>query len=172
MSDYGLNFGFRRDEPSVKEGRYRVPATGDFRIGDLVTVDFANPGFIKKAPDNARFEAGVTGLLIQEEGWHPSFYAAPIVDSFGRGKAVNGQPTAIYAGAGLKVWYRNTDAQTRPDGRRVDAVTVATVAGLALGDLLKWDGSKWVKTTTDSQGALRVVGLDTETKYVEAVVRG
>lgn len=170
MSDYGLNFGFRRDEPSVKEGRYRVPASGDFRIGDLVTVDFTNPGFVTKAAANARFEGGVTGLLIQEEGWHPSVYAAPIVDSFGRGKAINGQPAAIYTGDGLKIWLRNTGSQTRPDGRQISSVTVVDLTSVVLGDLLKWDGAKWARTTTDSQGALRVVGL--EDNYVEAVVRG
>lgn len=171
MSDYGLNFGFRRDEPSVKEGRQKVPATGDFYIGDLVTHDTENPGFVKKAPENARFEGGYTGLLIQEEGWQTSYFGAEVVDSFGRGKALNGKPTAIYTGQGLKIWLKNTEGATRRDGRTVTGRTVVDTTGLTAGDLLKWDGSKWVKTTTDSQGALRVTIVDAAKGYAEAVVR-
>lgn len=171
MSDYGLNFGFRRDEPSVKEGRQKVPAAGEFYIGDLVTHDTANPGFLKKAPENARFEGGYTGLLIQEEGWTESYFNAPIVDSFGRGRALNGKPTAIYTGQGLKVWLKNTTGGTRSDGREVTGRTVVDLTSVVAGDLLKWTGTAWTRTTTDSQGALRVTIVDAAKGYVEAVVR-
>jgi hypothetical protein len=90
MTDYGLNFGFRRTlgDASVREGRYRVPKTGDFYQGDLVTIDHAAPGFVKKAAADAKIEPGVTGFLIQEFEL-ASIYEPGDVDSHFRGKTRN-----------------------------------------------------------------------------------
>ena len=147
-SDYGLNFGFRRSDETMRsgnEGRQKVPATGTFYQGDLVELDPANPGFIKKSAADAPIEPGFRGLLIQEEGWDAGIYEAPPGDSFTRGKVRNNRLCSIWTGAGLKIWLKNTGAQTRVDGRAIVARTVITATGLAIGDLVKWDGSKYVE---------------------------
>lgn len=166
MSDYGLNFGFRRSEPSVREGRLRVPAAGDFFQGDLVTYDSANPGFLKKADADTKPQAGFVGLLVQEEGWDQSYFAAPVRDSNDKGKALNGKPAVIQTGPGNKVWLRNTEAQSRFDGRSIAGRAMFT-GSPTIGAYLKWDGSKWV-SGTEANGALRVTLVGDG--YLEAVL--
>lgn len=172
-SDYGLNFGFRRSDESMRsgtEGRLKVPATGTFMQGDAVTFDPANPGFLKKAAANDPVLAGYTGLLIQEEGWDFSIYeVGPIQDSFGRGRVRNSRLAAIWTGGGIKVWFKNTAGQTRADGRVVAARTVVTATGVVIGDLLAWDGTKFVETATLAQAFARVT-TSNGSDYVEAVL--
>ncbi len=172
-SDYGLNFGFRRSDESMRsgtEGRLKVPAVGTFYQGDVVTFDPANPGFLKKAAANDPILAGYTGLLIQEEGWDFSIYqAGPTIDSFQRGLVRNSRLAAIWTGAGLKVWLKNTAASARADGRSVLARTVVTATGVAVGDLLAWDGTKFIETATAAQAFARVT-LSNGVDYVEAVL--
>lgn len=170
MSDYGKNFGFRRSEPSYREGRLRVPATGDFYQGDLVTYDPANEGFLKHAADGAAVVGGFTGLLIQEEGWTGSVFEAPVQDTHSKGKALNGKQAVFMTGAGLKIWLRNTAAETRFDGRAIAARSVLTMTSVdAIGDELQWNGTKWVIKAAGA-GALRVTIVGTD--YVEAVLAG
>lgn len=170
MSDYGLNFGFRRSEPSVREGRLRVPLTGTLYQGDLVTYDKDAPGFLKLAAATSALQPGFTGLLEQEEGWDISAFGAPNVDSFSKGKALNGKPAVIHSGAGNKVWLKNTPTQTRFDGRVIAARTIITMAGVtAIGDELEWSGTAWIKKSAGA-AVLRVTFVGTD--YVEAVLVG
>lgn len=174
-SDYGLNFGFRRSDETMRsgnEGRLKVPAAGTFHQGDVVTFDPANPGFIRMAPADSPIEPGFTGLLIQEEGWDTSIYQAAPGDSFGRGMAKNGRLASIWTGAGLKVWLKNTAGQNRADGRIIaarDVVDPAAMAGLAIGDLLRWDSTRFAAGGTDANAFARVT-LTNGVDYVEAVL--
>lgn len=168
MSDYGKNFGFRRSEPSVREGRLSVPATGDFNQGDLVTYDPAAPGKLKRAAAGEAVVPGFTGLLIQEEGWDISAFGAPNVDSNNKGKALNGKPAVLMTGGGLKVWLRNTD-EVQYHGRTFPAVTRVNLTGVAVGDELQWTGTAYAKKSTGT-GVLRVTTVGAG--YVEAVLLG
>jgi hypothetical protein len=171
-SDYGLSFGFRRSDESMRsgtEGRLKVPAAGTFFQGDLVTFDPANPGFLKKAAANDPILAGYTGLLIQEEGWDASIYEAGPGDSYTRGRVRNGRLAAIWTGAGIKVWMKNVGASTRADGRSITERTILTATGLAVGDLLAWDGAKYVETGS-ADAAVGRVTLTNATDYAEAVL--
>lgn len=178
-SDYGLNFGFRRSDESfsVREGRFRSPKTGTHLQGELVTLDPANPGYLKKAAANAKGVTGLVGLLVQEESHIGSvFEAAPYLghDSLDLGTAKNDQPTVMWSGAGVKVWLKNTPAYSRGD-RSKDAVTVVDVTGVAIGDALGWDGSKFVKADGTTIPALATVTSVSGTAatagaYVEAVL--
>lgn len=168
MSNYGLNFGFRRSEPSVREGRLRVPAAGTFYQGDLVTYDPAAPGFLKHAAADAAPQAGFTGLLIQEEGWDIGHFEAPMTDSHSLGKVRNSAPAVIQTGPGNKVWIRNTAAQTRYDGRVIAARTPVVLAGVVVGDYLAWTGTAWAETAVVASAALRVVEVGTD--YLEALL--
>jgi hypothetical protein len=174
-SDYGLNFGFRRSDESMRsgtEGRLKVPAAGTFYQGDLVTFDPANPGFIRKAPAGSAIDPGFTGLLIQEEGWDASIYEAGPGDSFTRGRVRNGRLCAIWTGAGLKVWLKNTAAQNRADGRAIPQrqVLEASAVGQPIGGLLGWDGDSYVASAGAGDAVARVT-LTNGVDYVEAVLQ-
>lgn len=170
-SDYGLNFGFRRSDESVstREGRFKTPATGAILLGSAVQIDPASAGYMKKSASNAAAVTGLCGLLVQEENHISELFEIPGHDSLDLGTAKVDKLSIIWSGPGTKVWFRNTDAYDR-GGRTKDAVEIVTEAGLAVGDALGWDGSKWVKVTGGITNAwLSVTAVSTD--YVEAVVR-
>src|SRR5215212_7774430 len=159
-SDYGLNFGFRRSDESMRlgtEGRLKVPATGTYRQGDLVTFDPANPGFIKKAAANTPVEPGFTGLLIQEDAWDIPVNGNQVLNTYDLDVVHNDALCAIWTGAGLKVWMKNTPATTNRGQRARDAVTKFTMgvtatgppatAPLAIGDYLGWTGTVFAQVS-------------------------
>lgn len=179
-SNYGLNFGFRRSDESmaIREGRLRVPVAGTFRQGSLVAMDTANAGFLKAATAGQIGYGGTVGLLVQEDAHLPSVYDAEHFDSFSTryGVAKNNTLAILWAGAGTKVWFRNTAAETRADGRVIAAVTMADLTGVVIGDYLKWDGTKYAKSAAVDDAArlaesmLRVTAVDVAAGYVEAVL--
>ncbi len=174
-SNYGLNFGFRRSDESVRvsEGRFRTPATGAaLLIGTAVQIDSANPGFLKVCAANAPIVPGVAGLLVQEEQHIGSIYGQPVstYDSFNFGLAKKNTLSVITTGAGVKVWFKNTTAQSRIDLRQTPGVTITTLTGVALGDTLGWDGTKWVKTTDAAAAWMTVTDVRVAAGYVEGVL--
>jgi len=170
-SDYGLNFGFRRSDESVvtREGRLKVPTTGTFRLGSLVTFDPASPGYLKAAASGEVGAGGTVGVLVQEEIWDRSVYSPENIDSFYYGVARNNRLAVIVSGPGGKIWLKNTTSQTRADGRVIAAVTMVDLTNVAIKDYLTWDGAKFVKGTGISDSMLRVT-LTNGTDYVEAVL--
>lgn len=174
-SDYGLNFGFRRSDESIRmtEGRQKTPvdvsAAGWFQ-GAGVMLDSANPGFLKKAPAAESPVAGYHGLLIQEEAHIGSVYGPDVAahDSFSLSAVKGNKLSVMTSGAGVKIWLQNTTGSTRADGRVIPTNTIFTAAGVAVGDYLAWDGSKFVETATVAEAWMRV--LLVATGYVEAVL--
>ena len=173
-SDYGLNFGFRRSDESmaIREGRHKTPASGTaLLLGTAVQIDPANPGYLKQCAANAAAISGFTGLLVQEESHLGNvFEASPMLghDSYDLGTAKKNQLSTIWSGDGTKVWFRNTGDYDRGD-RHKDAVTMVTLTGVAVGDRLGWDGTKWVEsdgTTTPHWMIVTLVATD----YCEAVL--
>lgn len=174
-SEYGLNFGFRRSDESMRtsEGRFRTPIAGaPLLIGTAVQIDPANPGFLMACAANAPIVPGVAGLLIQEEQHIGSIYGQPVdtYDSFNFGVTKKNTLSVVSTGAGVKVWFRNSTAQNRVDGRSVSAVTICDLTGAGLGDTLGWDGAKWVKTTTASAAWMTITAISTANAYVEGVL--
>lgn len=174
-SDYGLNFGFRRSDESYRssEGRFRTPATGPVLLqGSAVTIDPANPGFMKVAASNAPLVPGVTGLLIQEDAMFGSIYAQDVAnyDSTNLGVTKPNRLAVITTGAAVKVWFKNTGAQARIDGRNISAVTVANLTGVALGDTMGWNGTTWVKVTSADAAWMTVTSVNTASGYFEGVL--
>lgn len=179
-SDYGLNFGFLRsgESMSVREGRMSVPAAGTFIQGDLVMIDAANAGYMKKAPSNTGAKTGVVGLLVQEDpNLYDSIYnrigPGILHDSYDLSRVVNSRMAIIWSGSGVKFWIRNTAATTRPDGSPVAAVTKFdfTTVAVNLGDEVGWDGSKFVAVSgavTVSVGT--VTFKSTDGTYAEIVL--
>lgn len=175
-SDYGYNFGFRRSDESVRvsEGQYRVPAGSSLKLGSVVEVDKATPGFLKKSAANAKHVPGVCGLLVQEEQWNTSIYGKERarLTSVDLGTAKAGQLGVITGGAGVKVWFKNTAQKDRADGSQYEAVTMADLTGVSVGDDLGWDGSKFVKVdgATITQAFVRVLKVDSTAGTVEGVL--
>lgn len=177
-SDYGLNFGFRRSDESMatREGRFKTPAAGPaLRQGSAVQLDPAAPGYLKAVTAAVAPVSGLHGLLVQEESHIPDLFNRIDVighDSYDLGTCKLDQLSVMWAGVGTKVWYRNTAAYSRGT-RSKDAQTFVDVTGVAIGDSLAWDGSKWVKAT-GSTGWLTVTTVTgsgaTAGAYVEAVV--
>ena len=179
-SDYGLNFGFRRSDESVltREGRFRTPAAGTLWQGMAVVIDPSNAGDLAVGSANEPLVTGFSGLLIQEAVHIRSVYEQPEVDSFDLGAVRNAQQAQFVFGAGAKVWFQNTPAQTREDGRSISAVTVVNVTGLtAVGDTLGWGGTNWVQSDggTTTPDWFKITALDLGTagsEYIEAVLLG
>lgn len=178
-SDYGLNFGFRRSDESMatREGRFKTPATGSALLqGSAVQLDPASAGYLKQCANNAAPLTGLTGLLVQEEGHIPDLFNQVLAnghDSIDLGACKLDQLSVMWAGAGTKVWFRNTAAYAR-GSRTKAAVTLVDVTSLAVGDPLVWDGSKWVKGDGTPVGWLTVTAVSgtaaTAGAYVEAVL--
>jgi hypothetical protein len=179
VSDYGLNFGFLRSDESSRsaaEGRYKTPVGSALLLGTMVEIDPANPGYLKTSAANTAVVTGFAGLLLQELEWDRSIYEAEagMVDTFMKGVAKPNKLAVITSGAGTKVWLKNTPTVNRADGRVVAGRTVVEVTGLAVGDQLGWDGSKWAEVdgTTITNPVMKVTAVDAAKSHVEAVLVG
>lgn len=177
-SDYGLNFGFRISDESVRlsNGRYRTPATGPQLLhGTAVKIDHDNPGYLIPCEADDEIQPYSAGLLLQEEGFDRSIFEKTRVDSFDLGLTYRNRLSVITTGAGTKVWYKNTEAQNRIDGRDIPAVTMFDPAGIDLAagdDTLGWDGTTWVLVdgTDVTEAWMRVTEFDAAKGYLEAVL--
>lgn len=168
-SDYGLNFGFRRSDESMatREGRHKTPKGGEkLRQGIAVELDAANPGYLKVCAAGAAPVSGLRGVLVQEEDHIGSVFDGSTYghDSLDLGLCKRDQLSVMWAGVGTKFWFRNTDVYDRADRHR-DAVQMVEDAGVAVGDSLGWDGTKWVEDAATGWLTVTAVGTD----YVEAV---
>lgn len=113
---YGRNFGFRSFENLVRDGRFRVPATGTpLKIGEPVMLDVATPGQV--IPATEAVDPGQnTGIVVFEHIQNKSDALTTAFDS-----PYDSVPLGAYAqvvrGPGAKVWFKNTVAKTLYDGR-------------------------------------------------------
>lgn len=172
-SDYGLNFGFRRSDESVRvaEGRFKTPASGAaLLLGTAVQVDPATPGYLKACAANAPLVTGFSGLLLQEEIHLPSVYDAQYLDSFSLGVAKKDRLSVITSGPGTKVWFKNGGSSTRVDGRSISAVNIWTPGTAAVGEYLGWTGTAWAVTATAAQQWMIITNVNLTAGYVEAVL--
>lgn len=172
-SDYGRNFGFRVSGEGLRlaNGNNRTPASGSaLMIGTAVQVDADTEGYLKACASNAELVPGYSGLLIQEESHLPSIYDAQVVDSYSRGISKLNTLSVISSGAGVTVWFKNTAAESREDGRAISAVTMTVLTGVTVGAQLGWNGTYWVLVdgSTVTQAWLTVTAVETD--YVEAVM--
>ena len=148
--NYGNFFGFRRSTGPERwtVGTTKTPAASALLMGTVVELDFASPGYLKQSAKDAKPQAGVCGILLQELQWDRSIYQSDVsfVDTIEQGVCNAGRLSVITGGAGIKVWYKNVAGTTRSDGRVVTARTLYSTAGtLAAGDEVAWDGAKFIK---------------------------
>lgn len=172
MSDYGLNFGFRRSDESMRrsEGRFRTPVGSALMLGTMVEIDPASAGYLKASAANGLLVTGFRGLLLQELDFERSYYESgpDTLDSFQKGVAKPNRLSVITSGAGVKVWFKNTAGVTRADGRVIAARTLATVTGVAVGDFMGWDGAKWVEDAVNK--VMQVTDVNVAAGYFEATL--
>lgn len=170
-SDYGRNFGFRRSDESVavREGRFKTPVGSALLQGSAVEIDPASPGYLKQSAAATTPEPGYHGLLVQEDAHLGSVYGADVLahDSFSLGVAKADKLSVLWSGPS-KVWFKNSTGSTRADGRVIGTVTIVVTTSLAVGDLLTWDGSKWVETSTRAEAWMKVTNVSSG--YAEAVL--
>lgn len=173
---YGRNFGMRSFENVVRDGRFRVPATGTpLRIGAPVMLDTANAGRVKAATE-AVAPASNCGIVVFEHIQNKSDALVTNHDD-----PYDKVPLGVYAqmmhGPGAKVWFKNTALVTLYDGRERAAFSfvVDTIATTMVGKGLVPDGAgKWRLTddtaTADVGGVrwLTVEQVNVTTGLVEA----
>ena len=178
-SDYGLNFGFRRSDESLRvaEGRFKTPTgeAGEMLLGSWVEIDPnetdgpLGSGRLRQAAAGVEPRPGICGLLLQEEIMIRSLYEHEQVDSFQIGVSKPDKLSVITNGPGVKVWFRNTPQQDRADGRVIPAVTIVDLTGVSVGTGLEWDGTQWV--AADAGGVhMEVTFVDTDNEFVEATL--
>jgi hypothetical protein len=173
-SNYGMNFGFRRSDETVRvaEGRFKTPATGAaLLLGTAVQIDTANAGFVTACAANAALVTGFSGILLQEEIFIRPIYEQQILDTYNLGVARLNKLSVISSGSGTKIWLKNTASLQQVDDRPlIPAVTIWTPAGVGVGDHLGWTGTAWAKTTTAVQMWMTVTFLTTDGLGCEAVM--
>jgi hypothetical protein len=163
---YGRNFGMRSFENIVRDGRFRVPATGTaLRIGEGVMVDVATPGRLKQAT-NGVAPTQLCGIVVFEHIQNKSDALVTNHDD-----PYDKVPLGVYAqfihGPGAKVWFKNTPLVTLYDGRQRPLFDFVTLAGLIVGDGISPNGSGiWVEDA--SAPWLTVEQIDTDLGLVEA----
>lgn len=151
MHNFGDSFGFRRSDEilhSGAEANLKVPTTGTFLQGEVVELDPANPGYVKRSATDLPLVPGIRGLLVQygQLRLEPGLVGQVIFNTRDLSRVVNDAATVVVTGAGIKVWVKNLAAVTAGGGRRTyGAETRVTLAGLAIGDWVKWDGTKFVE---------------------------
>ena len=153
---YSRNFGMRSFENVVRDGRFRVPATGTpFKIGAPVQLDPDNPGRLRAAPAAAA-PGQNCGLVVFEHIQNKSDALTTVYDS-PYDQVPLGQYAQMMHGGGAKVWFMNTDDKVLYDGRvqaagglLADSVDVAT---LKPGDGLVPDGAGKFRAAADADGA-------------------
>lgn len=173
---YSRNFGMRSFENVVRDGRFRVPSTGNaLKIGAPVQLDPDNAGKLKAAA-SAAAPGPASGIVVYEHIQNKSDalttqYDAPY-DS-----VPLGQYAQMMHGAGTKVWFKNTAAKTLYDGRTQAAYhfvsngsgAAADLSTLKPGDGLVPDGSgKYKKAGNDDAAWMVVEQVNPTTGVVEA----
>lgn len=164
MHSFGRSFGLRKSDEDLQsgaEGGFRVPLTGTFLQGDLVEIDAASPGYLKKSADGAPLVPGVRGLVLQYDQLFktPGVTGPRVYTDRSLSQVINGELAVILTGAGIKAWVRNLAAVTASAGHLGWAAeTRCTATGIALADMVKWDGDKYVKTSTAAEAIGQVTG--------------
>lgn len=166
---YSRNFGMRSFENIVRDGRFRVPKTGDpYLIGSAVVVDPANAGLLTR-PGAAAAPSPGCGIVLYEHILKSGVDSSLTTTSDAPFNAVpRGQYAQMIHGPGAKVWFKNTEDGTFYDGRPQDGVTLVNGAP-SVGDFLipAADGT-WDVGGDAATGWLFVEQSNPDTGLVEA----
>lgn len=152
---YSRNFGFRSFENIVRDGRNKVPATGNpFLIGTAVTVDGTNT-LVRPSANAAPTQ--LSGVVVYEhiqyQGTDP-FLQSPNDAPYTT--VPLGRFAQMVHGIGVKVYFKNTADQPLYDGRIITGQSLVAGLGIAtptiaVGDYLTpaADGT-WVEGSSSN----------------------
>ena len=171
-SDYGLNFGFRRSDESmaIREGRQKTPVGVELLQGTAVEIDPANPGFMRQSAAGVTNPlSGYHGLLVQEDAHLFSIHEPMWRDTYQLGRTKPNKLSVIWSGKGTKVWFRNTQDESRFDGADYTGVQIVDLTGVDVGDGLTWNGTRWA-ASAGADRWLTVTLVNTAAAYCEAVL--
>lgn len=141
---YSRYFGMRSFENIVRDGRFRVPLTGNpLPIGAPVELDPANPGLLMPATVGVAPGPNV-GVVVFEHIIIRTDLLVTTSDS-PYDKVPVGQYAQMIHGQGAKVWFRNIPNKVLYDGRIQPAGTLLAtsvdVTTLKIGAGLSPDGA-------------------------------
>ena len=178
------NFGFRRFTNIVREGRFRSPdAPTSLRLGTLVEIDPSAPTKVREALANSTGAVGadvknnLVGILWYEFDSQTMEGRAAGSLNVDENHAPPGRLVQVVHGPGVKVWFRNTLADTTEPGLNYSATRVAVTlvtglgaAGVDVGDWLGFDdaASAWAVTAVPEEAVLRVTWVDDALAICEA----
>lgn len=169
---YSRYFGMRSFENVVRDGRFRVPATGSpFKIGAPVQLDPANPGRLKAAVAAAA-PGPNCGVAIFEYIQNKSDALTTEFDS-PYDQVPLGQYAQMMHGAGTKVWFKVVADKGLYDGRTQTGGSLLAagldLSTLAPGDGLCPDGAGRFREVADADGAGAGTALEPAWLVVEQV---
>jgi len=185
------NWGIRRFTNIVREGRLRSPAAADLRLGLAVEQDAASPEYVREATVLTGVGgSGINGQLIgilhyeaDSQNYNdPAYGAAAGQVPMDMDFAPRGRMVQVISGPGLKVWFRNTEADTTEPGlnyasSRAEVVMVGNLGhdgtgDVAEGDLLGWDevNKYWAVTTVAAEAVFRVDSADNTYGILDATM--
>lgn len=183
------NFGMRRFTNLVREGRLRSAAGSSLRLGTMVEQNPTTPAEIREADGTSGAAIGGSGsVLTGNVGilWYehdaqtyndPAFGGAAGLLPQDLDTAPAGRLVQVLSGKGVKVWLRNTAADTTEPGLNFPAVrTVVTmvnnIAGLSVGDALGWNDTSdyWAVTTTAAEMFMVVTDINSANTRVECTL--
>lgn len=173
-SDYGPNFGFRVSDETRRSsmGRVKTPVGSALLCGTAVEIDPTSAGYLRAAASGAKPRTGTCGLLVQEEVWDRQVYGSQTIDSYSLQLALPNRLSVITNGPGTKVWFKNSSASTRADGRVLPVVTMFNATNVAVGRGLAWNGTTWIDIAdpTAATAFMEVSYFDSARAYVEAIL--
>lgn len=176
------NFGMRRFTNLVRDGRLRSPLATSIRLGAMVEEDPGNLGYVREA--TASGAAGAGGVQTSRCGvlWYE--HDAATTEGVAAGTLVQdynfpppGRLVQVLRGKGAKIWLRNTlvgPANKTPGlnfpNTRAAVTMVASIATVAVGDLLGWDPAlhQWKEVTDVTDAFLLVTEKYTDGLTIDA----
>ena len=174
------NFGMRRFTNLVRDGRLRAPLAGSVRLGAMVEEDPGALGYVREATNSGAAGTGTVQTSRCGVLWYE--HDAATTEGIAAGILVNdfnfappGRLVQVLRGKGAKIWLRNTAANTTSPGlnypnTRPAVTMVASIATVAVGDLLGWDPAlhQWKEVTAPDDAFLLVTEKYTDGLTIDA----
>lgn len=181
------NFGMRRFTNLVREGRFRAPASGtELVLGTGVEIDASDTDRVRQVTAGNDITGGgidgqLVGVLWYEHDSQtyndPRWGGAAGLLPQDLNTAPNDRMVQVLHGAGAKVWFRNTPADTTEPGLKfpdpaasagrsavvmVEDLGTHGTSDLAVGNLLGWDVGNgfWGRTAVAAEAVFRVTDVD------------
>lgn len=153
--NHGRTFAWMRSDETLRhvDTRYKAPAGTQLLQGTVVTIDEANPGYLRRAvaADIDTRPAGTIGVITQENSHLPFPFAAPRIDTSDFDYCMADTQSDLSYGEGTKAAYTNTSARTFPGAKSYAAVQRFD-EGLAVLDRVTVNADGLIVKSTNGNG--------------------